>query len=107
MIGLWAYSNSKAITTRSGKHIKEIQITSTGNRAPKVPPTLVIYQNTATTKTEDKVQTTPNDIVTAKIRVDHETDRDASTTGAVATPQIRFQCEERIEDIRLPHHSHK
>ncbi|KAK8569285.1 hypothetical protein V6N12_007815 [Hibiscus sabdariffa] len=89
----------KAITTRSGKQLKKVQATNQGDRAPTKPSATATPKNITSTENDEIDLEDPNDTIVTKPRVYHETNRDASATDVAATPQIRFPCKERIEDI--------
>ncbi|KAK8639295.1 hypothetical protein V6N13_137683 [Hibiscus sabdariffa] len=90
----------KAITTRSGKQLKEAQETNQGERAPTEPSIATTQKNITSIEEDDINPDDPDD----NARVDHEADKDvlaidSSTTNVATMPQIRFPSKEKIEDV--------
>ncbi|KAK8655977.1 hypothetical protein V6N13_108539 [Hibiscus sabdariffa] len=87
----------KAITTRSGKQLKEAQEPNQGDRAPTKPSTAATHRNTTSVEKDDIDPKNTND--DARVELDGDKDvstDDASATDAVATPHIRFPYKEKI-----------
>ncbi|KAK8701485.1 hypothetical protein V6N13_019872 [Hibiscus sabdariffa] len=85
------HEHCKAITTRSGKQLKEVQTTNQGDKALTEPSAAATPKNITLAGNDDINHEDPDDTIAVEVRVEHETDRDASATDVASTPQISDQ----------------
>ncbi|KAK8701844.1 hypothetical protein V6N13_020222 [Hibiscus sabdariffa] len=77
----------KAITTRSGKQLKEGLTTNQGDKAPAEPSAAATHENTTSTEKDDIDPEYSDD----PTRVDIEVDKDVSADDASATDAAATQ----------------